>query len=105
LKYIEKGERNNQKCSKKVKKLRRTPRPTHWTIATASKTHRLSSFYEIVEYLLEPLLRGSHLDVHFNVRNLWAALRLRRFRNDYSHTLEMPKKLGQKLLFDVVTGD
>ena len=70
-----------------------------------SKTHGLSSSYEIVEYLLEPLLRGPLLDVHFHVRNLRAALRLRRFGNDYSHILEMPKKLRQKLLFNVVTSD
>ena len=70
-----------------------------------SQSDRLSSFYEIVEYLLEPLFRGTRLDVHFPVRNLWAALRLRRFRNDYSHTREMPKQLGQKLLFNVVAGD
>ena len=62
-------------------------------------------FYKIVENLLEPFFRGSFLDVHFNVGDLWASLRLWRLRNVYSQTLEMPEKMRQDLLFDVETGD
>jgi hypothetical protein len=66
---------------------------------------RLSSFYEIVENLLETFFRGSFFDVHFNVGGLWASLRLWRLSNVYSHTPEMPEKMRQDLLFDVETGD
>jgi hypothetical protein len=62
-------------------------------------------FYEIVENLLEPFFRGSFFDIHFNVGALWASLRLWRLRNVYSQTLEMPEKMRQDLLLDVVTSD
>jgi hypothetical protein len=66
---------------------------------------RLLVIFVIIECSLELWFGNSLFDIHFYEGHFWTALTLWRFWDLYPLTLEVPKKVGNELFFDVETRD